>query len=274
MGGALASNLVDAERAVIVHDVAGPTRCPDGAIWAGTTTRVAAKAATVVLSLPDGDASRAVAQDIASAPGRSTTYVVDTSTIGVRSAESIGAAMAAAGIGYVDAPVSGGVAGARARTLAVMYSGADEDCAAVEPVLAGLSDRRYRVGDRPGMGQAMKLANNFLSASALIATSEAITFGLSVGLEMATMLDVLNAASGRSAATSDKFPNHVLTGRYDAGFANSLMSKDARLYEQEVRDRGGPSGFAELTAGIWERFAGADPGVDFTRIFPFLAGRD
>ena len=76
-------------------------------------------------------------------------------------------------------------------------------------MLAGLSDRRRRVGDRPGMAQALKLANNFLSATALAATSEAIAFGLSVGLDMATMLEVIDASSGQSAATSDKFPNHV-----------------------------------------------------------------
>ena len=82
------------------------------------------------------------------------------------------------GVAYVDAPVSGGVAGARARTLAVMYAADDDACAHVEPVLAGLSDRRHRVGDRPGMAQAMKLANNFLSATTLAATSEAVAFGI------------------------------------------------------------------------------------------------
>ena len=137
--------------------------------------------------------------------------------------------------------MSGGVAGARARTLSVMYAGPDAACRAVEPVLAGLSDRRRRVGDRPGMAQALKLANNFLSATALAATSEAIAFGLSVGLDMATMIEVIDGSSGQSAATSDKFPNHVLTGRYGAGFANSLMSKDLELYLAAVDAQGAPS---------------------------------
>ena len=76
------------------------------------------------------------------------------------------------------------------------------------------------------MAQALKLANNFLSATALAATSEAVAFGVSVGLDLATMVEVLDASSGQSAATSDKFPNHVVTGRYAAGFANTLMAKD------------------------------------------------
>ena len=82
------------------------------------------------------------------------------------------------------------------------------------------------------------MANNFLSATTLAATSEAIAFGVAEGLEMATMLEVLNGASGRSAATADKFPNHVLTGRYASGFTNSLMTKDVQLYLSAVDERG------------------------------------
>jgi 3-hydroxyisobutyrate dehydrogenase-like beta-hydroxyacid dehydrogenase len=153
-----------------------------------------------------------------------------------------------------------------------MYAGSDDACARVEPVLAGLSDRRHRVGDRPGLAQALKLANNFLAATALAATSEAIAFGLSAGLDMGTMLDVLNGASGRNSATSDKFPDHVLTGRYAAGFTNSLMTKDVLLYLRAVAEQGGPSSIGSITASVWEKFTAAEPGADFTRIFPFVEG--
>jgi 3-hydroxyisobutyrate dehydrogenase len=272
MGSVLATNLMSAGWAVVGHDAAGPARCPEGAAWAAGVNEVALQAITVVLSLPDGVSSAAVARGIAATTGRRTAHVIDTSTIGVSAAEGVGAMLHEAGIAYVDAPVSGGLAGARARTLAVMYSAPEEECVSVEPVLAGLSDRRYRVGDRPGLAQALKLANNFLSAIALAATSEAISFGVSLGLDMATMLEVLNRASGQSQATSDKFPNHVLTGRYAAGFANSLMSKDVRLYLQEVQEHGGPTVLADVTAAIWEKFAAAEPGADFTRIFPFVEG--
>ena len=122
------------------------------------------------------------------------------------------------------------------------------------------------------MAQALKLANNFLSATALAATSEAVAFGQSVGLDMGTMLDVLNASSGQSAATTDKFPNQVLTGRYGSGFANSLMSKDLDLYLGAVEASGGPSVIGQVTASVWERFAAIEPGADFTRIFPFVQG--
>ena len=218
MGSVLASNLVQAGHSVVAHDIAGPGRVPAGAGYAPTAAEVARRAGVVVLSLPDGAASEQVARQIAAAPGRQATHVVDTSTIGTGAAQAIDALLAEHGVSYVDAPVSGGVSGARARTLALMYAGPDDACAHVLPVLAGLSDRRHRVGGRAGLGQAMKLANNFLAATALAATSEAIAFGLSAGLDMGTMLEVLNASSGRSVATTDKFPDHVLTGRYAAGF--------------------------------------------------------
>jgi 3-hydroxyisobutyrate dehydrogenase-like beta-hydroxyacid dehydrogenase len=272
MGSVLASNLVDCDHEVIAHDAVGPARVPAGATFVPTAADVARRAPVVVLSLPDGAASEQVVQAIVAVDDRSTTHVVDTSTIGVPTARALGDLLAAHGMAYVDAPVSGGVAGARARTLAVMYAGDDDACAHVAPVLAGLSDRRHRIGNRPGMAQAMKLANNFLSATTLAATSEAIAFGVAEGLDMAVMLEVLNGASGRSAATSDKFPDHVLTGRYSAGFTNSLMTKDVQLYLRAVEARGGPAEIGAVTGSVWERFAAAEPGADFTRIYPFVEG--
>jgi 3-hydroxyisobutyrate dehydrogenase-like beta-hydroxyacid dehydrogenase len=272
MGAALAANLVQTGHTVVAYDVLGPQRAPQGAAYAPAVAEVARQASVVVLSLPDAAASEQVARDLVAVADRRAMHVVDTSTIGVRAAQSVARLLAIEGVSYVDAPVSGGVAGARARTLAVMYAGSAEACAKVEPVLEGLSDRRYRVGDRPGLAQAMKLANNFLSATTLVATSEAIAFGRSLGLDIATMVEVLNNGSGQSAATSDKFPNQVLTGRYAAGFTNSLMRKDMQLYLRAVEECGGPASIGAATASVWDRFAAAEPGADFTRIFPFVEG--
>jgi 3-hydroxyisobutyrate dehydrogenase-like beta-hydroxyacid dehydrogenase len=270
MGSVLAGNLVQAGHEVVAHDALGPDRAPAGATPVTAVADVACRCEVVVLSLPDGTASGQVAREIVAVADRATAYVVDTSTVGVDASRAVDERLAAAGVGYVDAPVSGGPAGARARTLAVMYAGSDDACARVLPVLEGLSDRRYRVGARPGLAQAMKLANNFLSATTLAATSEAIAFGIAEGLDMGTMLDVLNAASGQSAATTDKFPTHVLTGRYAAGFSNTLMDKDVQLYVRAATARGMPTPIGAVTASLWERFAAADPGTDFTRIYEFV----
>jgi 3-hydroxyisobutyrate dehydrogenase-like beta-hydroxyacid dehydrogenase len=272
MGSALAANLVTAGHDLITFDAAGSARSPEGSTFATDVAEVARSATTVVLSLPDGSASRAVSAAIADARGRTVERVVDTSTVGLSASKAIAASLADAGVAYVDAPVSGGVAGARARTLTVMYAGDPDACAAVLPVLEGLSDRRFHVGDEPGMAQAVKLANNFLSAAALAATSEAVAFATSVGLDMATLLDVLNASSGRSAATEDKFVNHVLTGSYSAGFANTLMAKDLGLYLDAVESEAAPSTISAVTADVWQRFAQTQPGDDFTTIYPFTKG--
>ncbi len=272
MGSVLAANLVASGLEVVAYDVAGDERNPAGARFAGSVGEVAHLATIVVCSLPDGSVSHQVAEALVAAADRRTTHVVDASTIGVAAAREVDGLLAAGGVGYVDAPVSGGVAGAQARTLNVMYAGTEDACRAVEPVLAGLSDRRRRVGERPGMAQALKLANNFLSATALAATSEAVAFGVSVGLDLATMVEVLDASSGQSAATSDKFPNHVVTGRYAAGFANTLMAKDLALYLGAVENQRAPSVIGPVTAAVWERFAAEEPGADFTRIYPFVEG--
>ena len=272
MGGALAANLVGAGHRVVAHDVAGPELTPSGADPATGVADVARRADVVVLSLPDGPASTAVAAELAGAADRRVAQVIDTSTIGVDAAEAIGADLARAGVGYLDAPVSGGVGGARARTIMVMYAGSDPCCVASEGVLVGLSDRRRRVGPRPGMAQAVKLANNFLSATALAAASEAVAFGLSVGLEMDVMLEVINASSGQSRATSEKFVDEVAPGRYASGFANTHMAKDVRLYLREAEARDDPATIGRVTSTIWDRFAATEPGVDFTRIYPFVAG--
>ena len=270
MGAALAANLVAAGHDLVAHDALGQARSPEGATYADDVSEVARRAEVVVLSLPDGSASEEVATAIIAAGERRTTHVVDTSTVGLAAARRMAALLADAGIAYVDAPVSGGVAGARSRTLVVMYAGSEDACARTHDTLAGLSDRLYRVGEEPGMAQALKLANNFLSATALAATSEAIAFGASVGLDMETMLRVLNESSGRSAASTDKFPEHVLTQRHASGFSNTLMSKDVGLYLEAVDESGAPRSIGAVTASVWEGFVGTEPGADFTRIYPYV----
>ncbi|MFI1212993.1 NAD-binding protein [Streptomyces sp. NPDC020802] len=173
------------------------------------------------------------------------------------------------GLGHMESAPDGTACEEAVRGLMVMYAGSEENCARVEPLLAGLSDRRRRVGDRPGQPQALKLADNFLSATALAATSQAVAFGQAAGLDTAVMPEVLNTSSGRSGATADKFPDEVLTGRYRAGFSNTLMARDVRLYLGEVERLGGRAVIGSVTASVWEEFAAAEPGADFTRVHPF-----
>ena len=275
MGSLLAANLVGAGHDVIAYDAMGSAaRAPDASTPVDSVAEVALRAETIVLSLPNGSASRAVCEEIAAAaPGPVVTkQVLDTSTIGVLAARDAETILGRVGIEYFDAPVSGGLTGARARTLMVMYSGPPMLAAGLEGVLNGLSNRRRRVGDRVGLAQALKLANNFLAATTLVATSEAVAFGVSAGLDMDLMVDVLNASSGQSAATAEKFPDQIVTGKYSAGFTNSLMAKDIALYLREVREFSQRDELAGAVEDIWGRFTDQEPGADFTRIYPFIAG--
>jgi len=128
----------------------------------------------------------------------------------------------------------------------------------------------FHVGDQAGQGQSMKLLNNFLSAMALTATSEAILYGLAQGLKMETMLEVLNVSTGRNTATSDKFPNQVATGKFAAGFYTALMTKDLKLYLESVRATGTPKPLIELLAETWKKADQTLPGSDFTQIYQYV----
>ena len=271
MGGPMSANLARAGHDLLTFDIVdAATRAPVGARVAASVAEVAAQAEPIFLSLPDGAASLAVCRDVANAPGRNVRAVVDLSTIGIEAAREAAALLATAGVTYIDAPVSGGVGGARSATLAAMISGDTEAIARIDPLLAPMAANRFVVGSEPGQGQAMKLLNNFLSSTALAATSEAIRFGERRGLDLATMLDVLNASSGRNSATADKYPRGVLTGTFDLGFTARLMAKDVTLYRAAAEESGAPTAIAEAVAALWQAMASAMPSADFSRMYDFV----
>ena len=274
MGGPMAANLAAAGCNLSVHDKAGSSeRAPGGAATAASAAEVSRAAGTVFLSLPDGGACREVVREIAATPGRATTAVVDFSTTGVAAAQEIARGLAEAGIIYADAPVSGGVAGAVAGSLTVMWSGPAELLQRVHPALDAVAKNVFQVGAAPGQGQAMKLLNNFLSGTALAATSEAVAYGETQGLDPRTVVDVLNASTGRNTATSDKFPNRILTGTFDAGFQTALMAKDLRLYVESAGTGGAHMDIGKRVAEIWQRAESEMPDSDCTRIYEFVRGR-
>ena len=271
MGLPMATNLVAGGHAVAVYDLADlDQKIPEGAVACGSLAEIATRADTVFLSLPDFHASLAVAQELAAVSGRMVQMVVDTSTVGVEGAVAVGQCLADAGIAYLDAPVSGGQAGAQAGTLTVMFAGKSEQLDALRPILAKVAKNVFHVGEQWGQGQAMKLLNNFLSGTAMLATSEAIAFGKSRGLDLATMCEVLNVSTGVNSATRDKFPKQVVTGRYAAGFTNTLLTKDLCLYADSVREQQTPDQLGRLVTTLWQQFTDAEPDADFTRIFPYL----
>lgn len=243
MGGPMATRLLDAGLKLAVHDTdeEAVTRLQEKGASRYTSALALADAVdTIFLSLPTPQIVERVTSGIDGiASGKKVKRVVDLSTIGSRAAVQVSEALAAKKILYIDAPVSGGIGGAIKGTLAVMVSCPSADYERLLPVLKTLGPVFY-LGDKPGLGQSMKLANNLLSACAMAITSEAMVMGVKAGLDPAIMLDVINAGSGRNSATQDKFPKAVLPGTFDIGFAAQLAYKDVRLCIDEAESIGVP----------------------------------
>ena len=275
MGRPMAANLVKSGRHVVVHDAAGTqARAPEGAKPAASNAALAGRVEVIHLCVPDGRASESVGREIAGVADRRTRLVVDHSTIGTAAAVRVHALLAEHGIEYVDAPISGGVSGAVDATLSIMYSGSGETFEILRPAFESMAGNVFRVGSGPGQGQAMKVLNNFLSGTAMAATAEAVAFGVRQGLDMKTILEVVNVSSGRNTATADKFPNRVLTATWDAGFSSTQLNKDLELYHDAADGIGASRPVSPAVLEVWRCLEAREPNADITRIYPFVHGRD
>jgi 3-hydroxyisobutyrate dehydrogenase len=224
----------------------------------------------VVLMLPDSNVVEAVVHGAglldALAPG---TVLVDMGSSEPLRTRALAAEVAARGATLVDAPVSGGVAGATAGTMTIMLGGPDDVAASLTPLLAVLGRVRH-VGP-VGAGHALKALNNLMSATHMLASSEALLAGQRFGLDPAVMLDAVNGSSGRSVSTEVKWPNFVLPGTFDSGFAISLMLKDIRIALGLAEATGSASALAGHTVALWAEAAEAlGPGADQTEIVRWL----
>lgn len=235
-----------------------------GARRADSVHEVAERAETVLASLPTPQVSEAVAAELAT--GSKLRRFVDLSTVGGAAARRNHAVLAARGVAALDSPVSGGVHGAAAGTLAVMVSGPRAEFDSLSSVFDVLG-RAIFVSEQPGAAQTMKLINNLMAATTLVATAEVMVMGVKAGLDADVMIDVLNAGSGGTHASRDKFPRAVLPRTFDYGFATGLMAKDVRLYLDEAVSLGLPVEMAQTVQRVWEetlRTEGAES--DFTSV--------
>jgi 3-hydroxyisobutyrate dehydrogenase-like beta-hydroxyacid dehydrogenase len=277
MGAPMCDALLDAGYQLAVFDSragADESVAARGAIACDSAEAVAETAETVLVSLPTPDVVRAVAGQLVE--GSAMRTFVDLSTTGPTVAAEIAATLAAHDVDYLDAPVSGGVAGAAARTLAVMASGEEAVFLRVRPMLETFGANVFHVGASPGLGQLAKLLNNLLSATALAITAEAMTFGVGSGLDARTLLDVFNASSGRNSATAEKFPKHVLTRGFGSGFRLKLMAKDVELCLAEARSRRHAMPVGGLVQQLWTLAAAhaeeEDDHTEIVRLFEGWAG--
>src|SRR6516225_9891244 len=255
MGFPMARRLVEAGHRLVVFDTrreAVERLIALGAQAAGSPREVADAVETVMVSLPTPDVVLAVATGPGGViEGKRVRRFVDLSTTGAVMAERIFTTLRARAIVQIDSPVSGGVGGAEKGTLAVMVSGPRAEIATVEPALKVIG-KIFVLGERPGLGQTMKLVNNVLSAAAMAATAEAMVTGVKAGLDPRQMLEVINAGTGRNTATEDKFTKAILPGTFDLGFAASLMLKDVKLFLAERESLGVPTDVIEAVARLFQ----------------------
>jgi len=268
MGGPMARRLVHAGHHLSVFDTAPAAvaaLAEAGAEVCESARAVADAAELVLVSLPSPQVVSDVARQLAS--GSALRVYVDLSTTGPELAEEVAEMLGTAGVGVVDAPVSGGTAGAESGRLTVMVAGAPEHIAIARGVLELLGSRIFVVGHRPGQGQAVKVINNLMSACSIAITAEATSLGVKAGLDPATLLEVVAASSGSNTAAAQKFPAYVLTRTFDQGFRLNLMAKDVRLCLAEARRLGVPMLLGATVEQLWNLGDATFPDdADFTEI--------
>jgi len=255
MGGRMARRLIEAGFPLVIHDTNPAAVKPLaklGARVAKSPREVADKARIVFASVPTPPVLREVTLGANGLiGGKALKILVDLSTTGSAVEKELAAALAARGIDLIDSPVSGGASGADKGTLAVMAAGKPSSIAAVRSALEVIG-KVFIVGKTPGQAQLMKLLNNMLSTSALAMSLEVFVAGAKAGLDLDTMVAVINAGSGRNSATEEKIPRSVLTRKFDFGFPVSGARKDISLAIEECQAMGLPMIVGSAAKQLWE----------------------
>jgi len=271
MGAPMAGHLAAKGYAVRGWDVSEAARAASPVPVAASARAAVAGAAAIVTMLPDGRAVRAALLEgdalADAAPGALVLEMSSSDPLGTR---ALGEALAARGLPVVDAPVSGGVRKAREATLAIMAGGAAGDIDRAMPLLEAMGGAVFRCGTL-GAGHAMKALNNYVSAAGLVAAVEALAIGGRFGLDPATMVDVLNASTGRNNSTEHKLKQQVIPGTFAAGFAIGLMAKDVGAAAALADGMGVEAPLARAMAERWAEAARVlGPDADHTAIAKLL----
>ena len=282
MGGPMARNLLKAQCRVIASDTSTSAlkAVGDAGAEIANAARTAAEGADVVITmLPAGSHVKSVWLDggvLDASPDAA--LLIDCSTIDMQSARAVHAAAEAKGRTFLDAPVSGGVAGAEAGTLAFMCGGSEVAFERARPLLEKMGKRVVHAGG-PGAGQAAKICNNMLLAISMIGTCEAFVLGEKLGLEHRRLFEIMSAASGQCWSLTSycpvpgPVPSAPSNRDYHGGFATALMLKDLRLAQSAAQEAGSATPLGAAAAQLYALFASKGEGAtDFSGIINMLRG--
>ena len=277
MGAPMAANLAAAGHEVTGFDTAAPA--PTGVTAASDATEAVSGADVVITMLPNGAILRSVAERIVPAM-RAGAVLCDCSTVDVDSARAVAQMARDAGLGALDAPVSGGTGGAQAGTLTFMVGGGTQDFATVQPLFEIMGQKAVHCGDS-GAGQAAKICNNMILGVTMIATCEAFALADKLGLDRQKMFDVVSTSSGYSWSMNAYCPapgvgpKSPADNDYRPGFAAELMLKDLTLARMAAESVGAATPMGALAQQEYEAFVEHEDGRgrDFSAMLPRLAAR-
>jgi 3-hydroxyisobutyrate dehydrogenase len=280
MGYAMATRLANAGYTLTVADLntnAVKQFCEETGATAAASLEALGKAVDLVLTmLPEGKAVRKVllgdgdpANDNITRGLKSGAVIIDMSSCSPVDTRVLSEELVGMGFDLIDAPVSGGKYKAADGALAIMAGGKEELVEACRPVFEVMG-KPFRTGG-PASGHAMKAMNNFLSAGTLALASEAVITGSKFGLDPKVMVDIINASTGRSNSSEDKFPKFILPRTFNSGFYLGLMAKDLRFAVDLAQSEGTPNGFINLLSSTYDK-AEAELGfeADNTELFKYL----
>ncbi len=283
MGGPMAQNLVRAGHQVVGFDLSEPAiaTAREAGLSIAESALDAAKEAEVVISmLPAGEHARAVylGDHGVLATAKKGALLVDCSTIDVAAARAINTAASEAGIEMLDAPVSGGVAGAQGAALTFMVGGSDSAFARAEPILKVMGRAVIHAGG-PGNGQAAKVCNNMILGISMIAVSEAFTLARDLGLDPKTLFDISSKASGSCWAMLNHHPmpgiveTSAANRGYQPGFSTAMMHKDLKLSQEAAAHAGTATPLGAAATALYTLFANSGNGdLDYSAIIKMIQG--
>lgn len=285
MGGPMAINLVKAGHVVSAFDLSAAALAQvaaEGASIASSAKEAVAGADFVISMLPAGKHVIGLylgEQGIAGAISKQA-LVIDCSTIDADSARKVGAGLAAQGIAFIDAPVSGGVGGAKAGTLTFIIGGTEQDFENAKTVLANMGKNLFHAGS-VGAGQVAKICNNMLLSILMAGTSEALQMGIDNGLDPKTLSEIMLKSSGRNWTLElynpcpDVMENVPSSKGYQGGFMVDLMAKDLGLALEAATQSGSSTPMGALARNLYVTHQRAGNGkLDFSSIFKMFAKAD
>jgi 3-hydroxyisobutyrate dehydrogenase-like beta-hydroxyacid dehydrogenase len=263
MGAPMAERLIDGGYGLRVFDpnpAAVKPLVERGAVAAASPRDAVTGTEIAFACLPSPEVSRQVASEVAGAKGLR--IYVEMSTIGSSTITAIAGELAKSGIAVLDSPVSGGPRGARAGTLATMVAGDPAAFQRVKPMFETIAGRVFYMGEKPGLAQVTKAANNMISAAAMAISCEAAALAVKAGIDARLFIDVVNASTGRNTATTDKFPASILTRSFDYGGKLATMYKDVTLCLQEAKERDVPMWVGANVVQLWSHAISEGRGSD------------